>query len=201
MSGEDDKPAEPFDARAASAQLPAAEAALLAMASARREAAGAETTRQFAVKCVRALEPIIIDLFHAGTPPNAVLNILQQHIPAVAPADLRHALALVRERYRLNNTRAPQQIAPKQAAPKPNRADTAKPSTKRPAVPQPAQPTAQADPGSRARTHPTLPNVELPDWADWSDQMPGESDADYIFRKALEMPPETQRKFIGEHNR
>ena len=58
-----------------------------------------------------------------------------------------------------------------------------------------AAPTA---PGARSRVHPTLPNVELPDWADWSDQMMGETDADYIFRKALELPPSERRKFIGE---
>lgn len=65
------------------------------------------------------------------------------------------------------------------------------------------QTTKQATKGGdeRSRSHPTLPNVELPDWADWSDQLPEESDADYIFRKALEMSPESQRKFIGEHNR
>lgn len=65
----------------------------------------------------------------------------------------------------------------------------------------PAAPAAPTIPGARSRIHPTLPNVELPDWADWSDQAADETDADYIFRKALEMPPETQRKFIGEHNR
>jgi hypothetical protein len=76
------------------------------------------------------------------------------------------------------------------------------PTAKRAASqPSPRSPATQTDPGTRSRIHPTLPNVELPDWADWSDQAADESDADYIFRKALEMPPETQRKFIGEHKR
>ena len=77
------------------------------------------------------------------------------------------------------------------------RLPAAKPSAS--SVPsQPPAPAAPTAPGTRSRIHPTLPNVELPDWADWSDQMMGETDADYIFRKALELPPSERRKFIGE---
>ena len=67
-----------------------------------------------------------------------------------------------------------------------------------PLQPQPA--AAPTNPGAQGKPtqHSTIPSARLPDWADWSDQMSGESDDDYIFRKALEMPPGSQSKFIGE---
>ncbi|HOI68100.1 MAG TPA: hypothetical protein PLD03_16035 [Thiomonas arsenitoxydans] len=67
-----------------------------------------------------------------------------------------------------------------------------------PLQPQPA--AVPTNPGTQGKPtqHSTIPSARLPDWADWSDQMSGESDDDYIFRKALEMPPGSQSKFIGE---
>ena len=43
-----------------------------------------------------------------------------------------------------------------------------------------------------------VPGLELPPWADGSDRLPEESEADYILRKNLETPPDERRKFIGE---
>jgi len=194
MNGEDDKPAEPFDARAASAQVPAAEAALLALIKARREAAAAETARQFAVKSVRGLEPLILDLFDTGASPNVVLNILQQSLPAVAPAELRYALAQVRERYRLNTASAPPPSATRQGTPKPS--GTA-PVSNRP-VPKSIRPTAPATQQTQSVSTTTIPG--LPDWADGSDRRDDESQADYALRKHLEGPPEAKRKFIDGHS-
>lgn len=69
-----------------------------------------------------------------------------------------------------------------------------------PAPLQPQSAAAPTNPGAQGKPtqHSTIPSACLPDWADWSDQMSGESDDDYIFRKALEMPPGSQSKFIGE---
>jgi len=43
-----------------------------------------------------------------------------------------------------------------------------------------------------------VPGLELPPWADGSDRLPEESEADYLLRKNLETPPDERRKFIGE---
>ena len=40
--------------------------------------------------------------------------------------------------------------------------------------------------------------LELPDWADGSDRLPEESEADYVLRKHLEGPPSAGIKAIGE---
>ncbi len=42
--------------------------------------------------------------------------------------------------------------------------------------------------------------IDLPPWADGSDQLEDESDDDYILRKTTEGDPQEKRKFIGEHN-
>ncbi|HOI67593.1 MAG TPA: hypothetical protein PLD03_13435 [Thiomonas arsenitoxydans] len=72
----------------------------------------------------------------------------------------------------------------------------------RPAAPRSLRgPKAKPVPAGKPVQHSKFANTILPDWADYSDQRFDESDDDYIFRKALEMPPETQAKFIGEHDR
>jgi len=216
MSEKDDKPDHVFDAQAAYAQLGAVSAALLAARRARQSAKAAATARQFALNTVRSLEPVIVGMFEDGASVNEVLALIQSHLPAVPSADLRYALAYIRERHRLHDlpnaavTRPAGDVArakPKPAATPPKQAE--RKAQSKGAPPKTAEGTAPAAaPASKAPSaeckptqHSTIPSARLPDWADWSDLMPGESDDDYIFRKSLEMPPETQRKFIGEHNR
>jgi hypothetical protein len=66
------------------------------------------------------------------------------------------------------------------------------------AVPRAATPTVTASPSGAAAVG--VAGLELPEWADGSDRMAEESEADYILRKHIEGPPEARRKFIGEHN-
>ena len=189
MDGNEDKADSPFDAQAAAAQVPAAAAALLAALKAKRAANAAATAREFALKSVRGLEPVIVDLFDSGATLGEVLNILQQALPAVAPVDMRYALAQTRERYRLNTLPAKHSPSGQPAAPTSRRA---------PRSVLPAQPQARGAPASRAS--PALEIAGLPDWADGSDRRPDESDVDYALRKNLEGSPEASRKFIDDHN-
>lgn len=56
-----------------------------------------------------------------------------------------------------------------------------------------ARPAASSVPASAG-----VPGLELPDWADGSDRMADESEADYILRKHIEGPPAAGFKAIGE---
>ena len=190
MDGSEDRADSPFDAQAAAAQVPAAAAALLAALKAKRAANVAVTAREFALKSVRGLEPVIVDLFDSGATLGEVFNILQQALPAVAPADMRYALAQTRERYRLNALPANHPAKVKAAAPATSR------RASRP-VP-PARSPAQGALAIRASDTPGI--ADLPDWADGSDRRPDESDADYVLRKNLEGPPEARRNFIDGHD-
>ena len=190
MDGNDDKADSPFDAQAAAAQVPAAAAALLAALKAKRAANAAATAREFALKSVRGLEPVIVDLFDSGATLGEVFNILQQALPAVAPAEMRYALAQTRERYRLNAPPARQPSSGKASAPATSR------RAPRPA-PAARSPTQHAPP-IRASSAPGI--ADLPNWADGSDRRPDESDVDYALRKNLEGSPEASRKFIDDHN-
>lgn len=190
MDGHDGKVEPPFDAEAAAAQVPAAAAALLAALKAKRAANAAATAREFAIKSVRGLEPVIVDLFDSGATLGEVLNILLQALPAVSPAEMRYALAQTRERYRLNTLPAKEPTSAKTA--------TRPMSQRAPRTSSPARPHARDAPANRAsQTHGA---ADLPDWADGSDRRPDESDADYSLRKNLEGPPEAKHRFIDGHN-
>ncbi|MEW6560883.1 MAG: hypothetical protein ACOY3P_21000 [Planctomycetota bacterium] len=190
MDGNDDKTDSPFDAQAAAAQVPAAAAALLAALKAKRAANAAATAREFALKSVRGLEPVIVDLFDSGATLGEVFNILQQALPAVAPAEMRYALAQTRERYRLNALPARLPSSDKASAPAASR--------RAPRHARAARSPTQDAPAIRASCAPGI--ADLPSWADGSDRRPDESDADYALRKNLEGPPEARRKFIDDHN-
>lgn len=190
MDGNDDKADSPFDAQAAAAQVPAAAAALLAALKAKRAANAAATAREFALKSVRGLEPVIVDLFDSGATLGEVFNILQQALPAVAPGEMRYALAQTRERYRLN--------APPARLPSSGKASAPSTSRRAPRPAPAARSPTQDAPAIRASSAPGI--ADLPNWADGSDRRSDESDADYALRKNLEGPPEARRKFIDDHN-
>ena len=212
MSEKDDKPEHVFDSRAATAQLGAVSAALLAARRARQAAKEASTARQFALNAIRSLEPIIYGLFEDGSPVNEVLALIQSHLPAVPPGDLRYALAQIRERHRLHERRGPELAVSNRAAP-PRTAPASAP-TSRPAPPQaPAAKRPAAAPPASGAAQPAATNsaspagsaiaalgLTLPPWADGSDKLSTESDEDYVLRKNLETPPDHRRRFIGEHN-
>jgi hypothetical protein len=222
MTQDEDKPDTPddagaFDCEAARSQLHQTEAALREVVRRKRQAAQARARaeqahdpRQFALNSLLAIEDELFALFDSGETLAEMLAYLKESMPGVPVADLRRALKTIRQR-RVRTAPSPTKPDTRSAPPatsasgrKAPAAEAAltQPTAKRAASqPSPRSPATQTDPGTRSRIHPTLPNVELPDWADWSDQAADESDADYIFRKALEMPPETQRKFIGEHKR
>ncbi|MGC9185656.1 MAG: hypothetical protein ACP5GC_09445 [Thiomonas sp.] len=99
-----------------------------------------------------------------------------------------------------------QQTPPSAAEASGAEAAKSKATTAQQTPPQPAPrslrgPGAKPIPPGKPERHSTIPSAILPDWADYADQMPGESDDDYIFRKSLDTPPQMQRKFIGEHDR
>jgi len=219
--------AEAFDREEAVKQLHQTEAALREIVKRKRQAAQARARaelasnkREFAVNSLLAMEDAIFIMFDSGETPAEVLGYLESSMPGVPAADLRHALKVMRARRQRSGlnalTSAPTplkadargvQIVHGKSTLAAQRAVPGKPATAREAAPVTASPAAPAKPASKSDAegkptqHSTIPSARLPDWADWSDLMPGESDDDYIFRKALEMPPETQRKFIGEHNR
>lgn len=122
--------------------------------------------------------------------------------PAVLEAAIQRALAAAEPKP----AQQAQDAAPPQVKDQSPKTGSAKPEHP-PAPPKAARlpslrgPKAKPIPPGKPVQHSKIASAILPDWADYSDQMPGESDDDYIFRKALEMPPETQAKFIGEHDR
>jgi hypothetical protein len=83
------------------------------------------------------------------------------------------------------------------AAPSPH--STAEAKTP-PAAPPPAvRQSASSVPALAPSQAPSgVPGLELPPWADGSDRLPEESEADYILRKHLEGPPAAGIKAIGE---
>ena len=190
---DDDKPDAPFVAPGAAAQAAAAKA-LFAALKAKRAANAAATAREFAIKSVRGLRPVILDLFDSGATTEEVLAILQQALPTIAPEDMQFALSKTRDRHRLNKPAA---------APASRPAPTQAPAAKRPASAPPASGAAQPDAAnsaSPAGSAIAALGLTLPPWADGSDKLPSESDEDYVLRKNLETPPDHRRRFIGEHN-
>ena len=217
MTQDDDKPDAPdntgaFDCEAARSQLHQTEAALREVVRRKRQAAlararaeQASNPRQFALNSLLAIEDDLFALFDSGETPAEILAYLKQSMPNVPVADLRRALQTIRQRRvrsGLSSAPLPIQSDTRSAPPGPGKAV----QTHKAAVAAPA-PTAIKSPpvkrpALRVRSGPTsgVPGLELPDWADGSDRMPDESEADYILRKNIEGPPEARRKFIGEHN-
>ncbi|MBN8745716.1 MAG: hypothetical protein J0I24_15690 [Thiomonas arsenitoxydans] len=71
------------------------------------------------------------------------------------------------------------------------------------APPPAAKPSASSVPSLAPSLAPSqapsgVSGLELPDWADGSDRLPEESEADYVLRKHLEGPPAAGVKAIGE---
>jgi hypothetical protein len=218
MTQDDDKPDAPDDAKAfdrdaAIQQLHQTEAALRDVvrrkhkaAQARARAEAARDPREFAVNSLLAMEDALFAMFDSGETLAEVLAYLVRSMPDVAAADLRHALKVARAR-RLragfnapSSAPAPAQVKATSAPPAPSKAapKTGEASQVKPAVKRAAAPTSAASPSGA--TGASVAGLELPDWADGSDRMTEESEADYILRKHIEGPPEARRKFIGEHN-
>ena len=198
---DDDKSDAPFVAPGAAAQAAAAKA-LFAALKAKRAANAAATAREFAIKSVRGLRPVILDLFDSGATTEEVLAILQQALPTIAPEDMQFALSKTRDRHRLNKLAAAPRAAPG-SAPASRPAPPQAPAAKRPAAAPPASGAAQpAATGSASPAGSAIAalGLSLPPWADGSDKLPTESDEDYVLRKNLETPPDHRRRFIGEHN-
>jgi len=215
MTQDDDTPedAEAFDRDAAIEQLHQTEAALREIARRKREAAQARARaeqarnhREFAINSLLAMEDDLFTLFDRGETLEEILAYLRQSMPGVPVADLRHALKITKARRRrteLKMSRAPlkadapsaQRTAQSKASQKPGGSNGTKLGG---AVAAPRSAAAASLSGAAAASAGVA--LELPEWADGSDRMPEESEADYILRKHIEGPPEARRKFIGEHN-
>ncbi|MHB1676258.1 MAG: hypothetical protein ACYCSS_01800 [Sulfuriferula sp.] len=174
-----DKPE--FDPEATSDLLPGTASGLLKLLEKKRAARTSASTREFALRSVRGLEPILHQLFDEGVGTMEVLTFLTSSLPAIPIADMKYALdSLCGRRRRLRVT--------------PNKTGAAKAGIE-PVPSKPAEPvkTSKQATGRNAQ----IP-ADLPSWADGSDQRPDESDEDYRLRKEIEGPPEARQKFIGE---
>ena len=207
------KDAQAFDRDAAIRQLRQAEAELRELVRRKRKAAQARARaeqasdpRDFAVNSLLAMEGELVAMFDSGESPAEVLAYLQQIMPGVPSADLRHALKILRQRNKRAdlNVSATRQAqagpgargdAPAQSKPAPK---VVEPGQVQPVARRSAAPTSTQPPSGAAAAG--VAGLELPEWADGSDRMAEESEADYILRKHIEGPPEARRKFIGEHN-
>ena len=174
-----------FNPVAASRQVANSSEKLHEMLKAKQAAKNSASTRDFAVKTIRGLEPLIQQLLDADATINEILTQLVSTLPSIPAEDLRYALNILRSRKKLRmaaseSTPIPQSAAAAQAAKKPEK--------------KTSLPTAKTPASSDA----SLPS-DLPVWADGSDRMADESDDDYRLRKEIEGPPEARQKFIGEH--
>ncbi|HOI66653.1 MAG TPA: hypothetical protein PLD03_08600 [Thiomonas arsenitoxydans] len=216
MTQNEDKPEAPddagaFDRDAARSQLHQTETALREVVRRKRQAAQARARaeqasnpRDFALNSLLAIEDELFALFDSGETLAEMLAYLTENMPGVPLADLRRALKTVRQRRVRSGANTPvsfqvdtgnAQIGREKAV-QGHKAEVATPAAltnKRTAVKTPPIASAQS-------VTPGLEGLELPSWADGSDRLPEESEADYILRKNLEGPPEARRKFIGEHN-
>ncbi|BAP88354.1 uncharacterized protein E1O_12230 [Burkholderiales bacterium GJ-E10] len=197
---DDDKPDAPFVAPGAAAQA-AASKALFAALKAKRAANAAKTAREYAIKSVLGMEHVILDLFDSGGTTEEVIALLQQELPTIAPAELRYALSRVHARHRVRTISAAAPVSPPASgsAPASRPAPAKRPAPASPPASGAAQPTA-ATGASPAGSAIAALGLTMPAWADGSDQLPTESDEDYVLRKNLEGPPGDRRKFIGEHH-
>ena len=216
MTQDEDKPdtrddAGAFDRDAARSQLHQTETALREVVRRKRQAAQARARaeqsvdpRDFALNSLLAIEDELFTLFDSGETLAEMLAYLKENMPGVPLADLRRALKTIRQRRVRSGLNTPtstqggtgnaqivreKAVQMQKAVSPPSTA----PSVKRPAVKTPVAASAPS-------AVPGLEGLELPPWADGSDRLPEESEADYILRKNLEGPPEARRKFIGEHN-
>ncbi len=180
-----DKPE--FDPEATSDLLPSTATGLLKLLEKKRAARTASSTREFALRSVRGLEPILQQLFDEGVGTMEVLTFLTSSLPAIPIADMKYALDSLRgRRRRLRVT--PIKSGATKAGNEPAPSNPAEPVKTKPLISKPAT--------SRNAQIP----ADLPSWADGSDQRPDESDEDYRLRKEIEGPPEARHKFIGERN-
>lgn len=173
-----------FDPEATSDLLPGTASGLLKLLDKKRAARTSASTREFALRSVRGLEPILIQLFDEGVGTMEVLAFLTSSLPPIPPADLKYALDALRGRPRRLR------VTPSKAAAK---------AGSKPSPTQPAESKKPTSPTNRPATNRTANMIaDLPSWADGSDKRPDESDDDYRLRKEVEGPPEARRKFIGE---
>uniref|UniRef100_E6QX49 Uncharacterized protein n=1 Tax=mine drainage metagenome TaxID=410659 RepID=E6QX49_9ZZZZ len=176
-----------FDPEATSDLLPGTASGLLKLLEKKRAARTAASPREFALRSVRGLEPILQQLFDEGVGTLEVLAFLTSSLPTIPIADMKYALESLRGRRRRLRVTPSKSVA-----------------TKTNAELTPDKPAELANPKQRARKPATSriahTPTDLPSWADGSDQRPDESDEDYRLRKEIEGPPEARHKFIGEHN-
>lgn len=180
-----DKPE--FDPEAISDLLPGTASGLLKLLEKKRAARTSASTREFALRSVRGLEPILQQLFDEGVGTMEVLTFLTSSLPAIPIADMKYALDSLRDRRRRLHVT-------------PSKSSAAKAGSK-PVPSEPTEPVKPKPPTSKPATN-RITNIpaDLPSWADGSDQRPDESDEDYRLRKEIEGPPEARHKFIGERN-
>ncbi|MBN8744645.1 MAG: hypothetical protein J0I24_10095 [Thiomonas arsenitoxydans] len=203
MTQDEDKPDTPddagaFDRDAARSQLLQTETALREVVRRKRQAAQARARaersidpREFALNSLLAIEDELFTLFDSGETLAEMLAYLKENMPGVPLADLRRALKTIRQRRVRSGTNTPASTPGDTGNAQIGREKAVQ--AHKAAVATPA--AATAPPAAHG-----LEGLELPDWADGSDRMPDESEADYILRKNIEGPPEARRKFIGEHN-
>ncbi len=188
MSNSTKPPGQPeFDPEATSDLLPGTASGLLKFLEKKRAARTASSTREFALRSVRGLEPILHQLFDEGVGTMEVLTFLTSSLPAIPIADMKYALDSLRGRRRRLR------VTPNKTA-----------ATKAGNEPVPSNPTEPVKPKQQTSKPATSRDAhiptDLPSWADGSDQRPDESDEDYRLRKEIEGPPEARHKFIGENN-
>ena len=162
-------PALPLDHSTIQAERRVATERLLARLKAIDATQDAQTPRAYASRYIREQEPVILRLLNAGIGVDEILADLAMSFPSIPKADLRHAIAQLRDRRRKQTGtstttsgqahRQTQPLAPNNATAAPRPANTGRPV---------------------------------------SDRRPDESDEDYRLRKALE-GSDDRRQFIGEH--
>jgi len=180
-----DKPE--FDPEATSHLLPDTASGLLKLLEKKRAARTSASTREFAFRSVRGLEPILHQLFDEGVGTLEVLTFLTSSLPTIPIADMKYALETLRGRRRRLRTQPVKTGSTTDGS--------------EPAPDKHAEPVKTKPPTSKSATnHNTQIPTGLPSWADGSDQRPDETDDDYRLRKEIEGPPEARHKFIGENN-
>jgi hypothetical protein len=159
----------PFDPSTMQAERRVATDRLLARLKVIEVKQDAQTLRAYACRYVREQEPVILRLLDAGVGTEEILADLAISFQSIPKADLRYAIAQLRDRRRKQLASTPTGFA------------------------RGAAPIRQGETGDIAR-----PLREASSVPPAGDRRPDESDEDYRLRKALEGPDGERRRFIGE---
>jgi len=160
----------PFDRSRVWAEREVATLRLLARLKAIDSTKEAQSSRVYASRYIREQEPLILRLLDAGVGIEEIIADLAISFPSIPKADLRYAIAQLRDRRR------------KQIGASATRSEGAHRLTQRPAPREAEECRPPRDP-----------------LATQSDQRPDESDEDYRLRRSLDGTDGVRQQFIGEH--